>query len=318
LQWNVQDPVTDILAMRALFPAVIAAAELLGVDAELVTELHSATAKIPPLPRTDTATHSQLLGASADAAGQNAIAVSYQPTAPLNNQENLDLEAVWPYALIGDASADTELARRTYTYRRFTNTPDWSLDPVHAARLGLASEVARDLVAITQKYQAYPSGMASWQSPPSSNSREPYLEQAATATLAINEALVQSNDDLLKIAPAWPAAWNGAGAVHIRGGTRVTVVIENASVVAAVLEAGSTRSQRVRNPWVGSGATVLDGTTGELLVANDTATEMSVQLTKGHWYVIRRGDTAMMSVQRMITGTPAVSAKRLGSQSIGL
>jgi hypothetical protein len=117
-QWHVKDPVTDIVAMQALFPVVIAAAQILGLDATLVSQLQEALPTIPPLPRTDAATHSQLLTAPADAAGQDVFAISSQPTAALHNSENLELEAVWPYGLIGDASPDSDLGAGPTAHRQ--------------------------------------------------------------------------------------------------------------------------------------------------------------------------------------------------------
>jgi hypothetical protein len=144
-QWNVQDPVTDIVAMQAVFPVVVSAAGVLGTDASLVSQLQAAMKKIPPLPRTDAATHQQLLTAADDAAGKDVIGISFQPTAARHNSENLDLEAVWPYNLIGDTGPNTELAKRTYTSRMYVNAGDWSCDAVQAARLGLGGEVASAL-----------------------------------------------------------------------------------------------------------------------------------------------------------------------------
>src|SRR5581483_3611077 len=80
-QWDVQDPVTDVAAMQALFPAVIQAAHLLNRDASLIAALNKAISELLPFPRTDIATQTQLLSPSDDAAGQDMIALSYEPTA---------------------------------------------------------------------------------------------------------------------------------------------------------------------------------------------------------------------------------------------
>src|SRR6266568_4122537 len=79
-QWDVIDPVTDVLAMRALFPVVVTAAQILGVDSGLVSQLNAAIPKIPPLPRTDTATKTRLLTPADHAAGADMIGWSAQPT----------------------------------------------------------------------------------------------------------------------------------------------------------------------------------------------------------------------------------------------
>src|SRR4051794_32112625 len=78
-QWDVSDPITDIAAMRSLFPVTIEAARLLGTDQSLVTQLQAALPKLLDLPRT-TRNNQTVFGFSA------------QPNAAYNNVENLDLE----------------------------------------------------------------------------------------------------------------------------------------------------------------------------------------------------------------------------------
>ena len=56
--------------------------------------LSTALGQIRPYGRTDQATHSQLLGPSADVSGTDVIGNSYQPTAAIHNTENLGLEPV--------------------------------------------------------------------------------------------------------------------------------------------------------------------------------------------------------------------------------
>ena len=60
-QWDVTDPTTDIAAMQAFFPVAVKAAQTLNVDSALVNQLNAAIPKIQTLPRTDTATQTQLL-----------------------------------------------------------------------------------------------------------------------------------------------------------------------------------------------------------------------------------------------------------------
>ena len=103
-QWDVTDPTTDVAAITAFFPVMIQAAELLGRDPELVQQLKAALAKVPQLPRTQQAGPRTLLAASADADGNDVIAESWQPGAEDHNVENIGLEPVWPYDLIGDSS----------------------------------------------------------------------------------------------------------------------------------------------------------------------------------------------------------------------
>ncbi len=317
-QWNVQDPTTDIVAMQTLFPAVISAAGILGLDTALAAQLKGALPKIPPLPRTDQASHSQLLTASSDAAGQDVFAISYQPSAQTHNSENLDLEAVWPYGLIGDSSPDLALAKRTYAHRMFVNNSDWSFDALQAARLGLAAEVAGDLTRSTEQYQGFVSGLGLLGGGTNDGTNEPYVEQAGVATAAINEALVQDYDGLLRFAPAWPSGWDASGTVFIQGNSKVDVSVRGGVVVLAILEAGSAGSVQMRNPWPGQAATVFDGQTNAVIVPSTTATTFTVSTTAGRWYVLLPASAASSPPTVVVTGSPAISAKTLGNARIGL
>jgi hypothetical protein len=317
-QWNVQDPTTDIVAMQALFPAVISAASLLATDDALVAQLKAALPKIPPLPRTDLATHTQLLTASSDGAGQDVFAISYQPGAQRHNSENLDLEAVWPYGLFGDTGADTPLAQRTYAHRMYVRGPDWSFDALQAARLGLGSEVAADLVSLTQKYQSFASGLGLLGGGTNNGTSEPYVEQAGVVAAAINDALVQDYDGLVRIAPAWPPGWDGAGTIYIQGNAKVDVVVQGGKVVTAILVAGSAGTFTVRNPWPGQAAAVVDGAAKATVVASTTASPLSIPAVGGHWYAIVPASAQGALPTVNVTGVPATAKKTFGPVSLGL
>lgn len=55
-QWDVKDPITDLCAMRTLFPEVIEASRILGRDADLARQARLALSQLPEFPRTDSAT----------------------------------------------------------------------------------------------------------------------------------------------------------------------------------------------------------------------------------------------------------------------
>ena len=85
------------------------------------------------------------------------------------NVENIGLEAVFPYNLIGDNSSMTALGRRTFASRSYVNSTDWSFDALHAARLGLPTDVKSALLAAIRTWQLYPSGLASFTGQPAYN-----------------------------------------------------------------------------------------------------------------------------------------------------
>ncbi|HET9170950.1 MAG TPA: RICIN domain-containing protein [Actinospica sp.] len=314
-QWDVQDPVNLIDAMKALFPATVAAANVLGTDASLVSQLQTAETQIPDYPRTDAATHSQLLTASSDAGGTDVLGQSSQPTATVHNSENDDLEAVWPYNLIGDTSSLFALAQRTYTDRVNVISEDWSFDAVDAARLQLPAQVASDLTAITEKYQKYIDGMADW-----GTGDEPYIEQSANVALAINESLVQDYDGILRIDPALPSGWDADGTHYIQGDDTVSVQVHGGVIGTVGINAGSSSTLTVRNPWPGKSVEVVDGgNESTVIVSPTTASQFTIPATSGHSYLIQQVAAPVSGMTfAAVTGTPATTAGHLGGVQIGL
>ncbi len=167
-QWDVSDPTTDVAAMRAVLPDVAGAARILHQDPDLISQISAAVPEVMPYP---------LVGTG----DQQVIGTSYQPSATLHNVENIGLEPVWPYGLIGDQGQDAALAQRTFTQRPNVERNDWSLDPIDAARLGLSSDLAKTLVDLTEQYQSRPSGLAAF----GASYAEPYAEQGAVVATAL-------------------------------------------------------------------------------------------------------------------------------------
>jgi hypothetical protein len=330
-QWAVQDPTTDIAADQALFPAVIKAATQLHTAAALAAKLRTAVKQLEPYPRTDQATKTQLLNprptspsaaAKPDAKGDDVIADSYQPSATLRNSENIGLEPVWPYGVIGGSGTVngdnlTALADRTYSSRPNVNIADWSYDAVDAARLDLASQVGSDLVANTERYQAYICGLASFSG--GTPGDEPYLEQSANDATAMDEALATDYNGTLRIAPAWPAGWNASGTLYIQGGSKVDVQVENGVIATAAIQAGTTGTMTVRNPWPGRQAEVVNGSTGAVVVRPTKAGTFTVKVKAGSSYLVEQPSSLTTSLPfAQVTGTKATSARHLGPVQIGL
>jgi hypothetical protein len=311
-QWDVTDPTTNIAAMRALFPAVVQAAQTLGTDATLVGQLKAAIPKLPPFPRTNTG-RTQVLTASSDSSG-DIFAFSTQPAAQIHNSENIDLEPVFPYNLVTDASGtEFTVAQRTYTQRRNKDSHDWSFDAVDAARLGLATEVQPRLAAIIKSFQAYPFGLAA---PDATQEQEPYIEAVGVLAAAVNEALVQGFDGTVRIAPAWPTGWGVTGGVYVQGRSRVDVQLQKGALSFAVLDAGTTGTVSVKNPWSGTQVTVIDSA-GQQVVAPTSSAMLSVKTQQGRAYLIKRSSDPTPAAVH-VTGTAATSVKTYNTRTLGI
>ena len=316
-QWGIDDSsMNDVAAMKTLFPETIAAAQLLGTDASLVTQLQAAIPKIQDYPRTDIATKSQLLTASSDAGGADMLGLSYVPAATVHNFENDYLEPVWPFGLIGDNSSLTALAQRTYQNRSYVNDNDWTYDAVQAARLGLSSSFYTAIVDLVTSFQTFPSGIGNW----NGQTNAFYDEMGGGLMNSVQEALVQDYDGLLRMAPAWPVnTWNVSGTVFIQGNSKVDVQIEGGHLITAVLEAASTQNYLTRNPWGTQNVQVVDGSSGAVVVAATTASTFTIPAQSGHAYVIELVSSPTTALPYAeVTASPASIPRSMWGRTIGI
>ncbi len=312
-QWDVHDPTTDVAAMTSFFPVVLQAAQTLHQNSALLGQIRAAVSHLVPLPRTDDATQKQLLAASDDSAGHDVIAPSYEPSAPSHNTENIGLEPVWPYSLVGDDGPLHELGVRTFVHRPNKVDDDWSSDPIQAARLGLAADVKSTLVQLTEKYQAYPSGLAEFMGP------EFYVEQFGVVATALQEALVQDYDGIVRIAPAWPKDWDADGTVYIQQASRVDVHMRSGQPASVIIRAGFSGLLRVRNPWPAQSFEVTAEEDHHPVVSANAGTSvLQFRVRAGKSYLLARSESANPSLPPAAGGSPAMAPKFLGKRSIGL
>jgi len=309
-QWDVHDPTTDISAIQVLFPAVIEAATLLKIDHELVDRLRTELAVLPKLPLVSLSSPNVLAEAGSP---DTIIAESYDPAAPIHNSENVGLEPVWPYGIIGDDGPLHALGVRTFLNRPNKDEDDWSADPEQAARLGLADEVKSSLLALTGKYQIFPSGLSGFMGP------EFYVEQDGVLADALQNALVQDYDGLLRVAPAWPKDWNADGTVYIHHSDKVDVQIREGKLISVGIEAGSRDKLRVRNPWPGESMEVVDARTLAVVVpaSSDLIVEFSPQA--GRSYLLLSGTAVTRDLPfEAVECIPSITPKALASRTIGI
>jgi alpha-L-fucosidase 2 len=301
-EWDTVDPVTDLSARRSLYPAVMEAANLLHTDRDLVQQLEKQRSLVPSLPKSD--------------AAQPVVMASYDAAAKQHNEENLGLEPVWPYGLIGDDSPMLGVARHTYATRPYPVHQDWSFDPVQAARLGLPEEVRSTLIALTEKYQTYINGFANWGGP----AGEFYVEQEGVVALALAEALVQDYDGLIRIAPAVPQQWDCEGTVWVRDRTRVSVQVRGGLPTTVVITAGATSTLRIRNPWPGQMVEAVDGR-GKITAMSGAGGEnavLMVPIRTGEAYLLQPVSATKRTVPfASISGEAPQRMKSLGKVQIG-
>jgi len=311
-QWDVHDPTTDISAMRVLFPMVIEAATILHTDNELVSQLKQAAATLPQWPIVRASAPGTLVPYDANDS-DTIIAASYDPGAEVHNTENIGLEPVWPYGLITDDGPFHALGVRTYLHRVHKNENDWSYDPVQAARLGLTDEFKSSLLALTEKYQAYPSGVATFVGP------EFYVEQVGVLADALQTALVQDYDGLIRIAPAWPKDWDADATVYVQHRGKVHVQIRGGQLLTIGIDAGASGHMRVRNPWPGQNIEVVDARNAAVILPASLASVLEFPVSADAAYTLRKVSHSDKSAFfEPVSGRRATEPKSLGARSIGI
>jgi len=329
-QWDVTDPTTDIAAILALYPATFKAAELLGKDPGLVKQLQAALPKTPPFPRTQFAAPLTLLPPAADADGADRIADSYLPGAMKHNGENIGLEPIWPYDLIGDDSPLFALAKRTYEHRSSKGGGGWSFDSIVAARLEMGSEVGAALLRSVENSARCVNGfegcaqkqrtdLSTTSTTLNSRHFEFYVEETGVVSVALQEALVQDYDGVIRIAPAIPPGWNVDGSVYVRGKTKVNVQVRNGMPTTVVIESGIAQPIKLRNPWPGQAIDVISGRKSATVVDGATGSVVTFKAEAGENYLVQKhGEPTANQRFETISGTPATNAKSLGKVQIGL
>jgi len=188
------------------------------------------------------------------------------------------------------------------------------MDAIDAARLQNPAEVRSNLISLTEGHQVYPNGFADLGN---SVGFQPYIEQESGAATAVDEALAQDYDGIVRFAPAWPSDWNGSGSVYLQAGDKADVQVQGGQLTTAAIEAGTSGRLTVQNPWPGKQVEVVDGRTGHKVTGPSSAALLTVQVRKGSSYLLRQAGAKALPYAP-VTGRAATAAKHLGGVQLGL
>ncbi|TCO18561.1 hypothetical protein EV652_115105 [Kribbella steppae] len=301
VQWDTNDPAPDLAAMRVIFPIVADLASARG-DSALAERLRVAVGKLPPF-------------RTVQRGGEEVLAWSGTDE-EAHNTQNPEMEVLWPWGLFDETS---ELMQATYRQRVYPQDKDWGMDTTWAARLGQADEVKRLMLKGIQDFQIFPNGFTVHRT-----GREPvrqgsfYNEWGGVLTTGLQEALVQSYDGIVQVAPAWPSEWDVAGSVEIEGGHRISTEVRDGVPSLIGIQAGSRESLRVRNPWPGQQVRVIDSR-GRTVVGPVGDDVLTVPVLANQSYVVERVAVPLSSFKHVrLTGQPASAVKTVGTRMLGV
>jgi len=301
VQWDTNDPTPDLAAMRVIFPIVADLAASRG-DAAFAGQLREAVGKLPPF-------------RTVQRGGEDVLAWSGTDE-EAHNTQNPEMEALWPWGLFDETS---DLMQATYRQRVYPQDKDWGMDSTWAARLGLSDEVKRLLLKGIADFQIYPNGFTVHRPGQEAvRNRSFYNEWGGVVTTGLQEALVQSYDGVVAVAPAWPKDWDVSGSVQIEGGHRISTEVHDGVPNLVGIQAGSRDDLKVRNPWPGQQVRVIDSH-GRTVVAPTSAEVLTVPVAAHASYVVERVAVPLSSFRFVpLTGQPASAVKTVGNRMLGV
>lgn len=289
--WNVRNATTDLAAVRSLFPLTIRTSKKLGVDAPLRRQWQDLLDNLTPYP-TD---------------GKHYLP-HQPPIAKQRNGENVAAEIIWPYSVTGIDAADHEMSVRTWRARPSPYDNIWANDAIQAARLGLGAEANHGMKVMLQKYQNYPNGLTA--------NTNGVFEYLGVHLIAMNESLLQSYNDRIRVFPALPgdAGMVARFTLAAKGGFLVTSEMEGGEVKYVGLKSLLGKPACIVNPWRAAQARVrrVDGAGKLLLTSSDANLKFSTEANAV--YVIERTAKPLTRFSyTQLTGNRNQEAKRLSS-----
>ncbi|WP_211192443.1 glycosyl hydrolase family 95 catalytic domain-containing protein [Actinoplanes sp. TBRC 11911] len=293
--WDVKNAITDLAAVRLLFPLTIAVSNQLGLDAGLRAGWQNVLDNLEPY---------KVSG---------GVWLPHDPPdAQIRNGENVTSELIWPYDRTGIGAPDYATALASWNARPFPYGAIWANDAVQAARLGLGDQTLAGLKLMLQKYQNDPNGLTA-----DTNGVFEYLGVHLAAT---NESLLQSYNDSIRVFPAAPTdpAFTGKFTLLAKDGFLVSSERENNDTKYVGIKSLYGKQASVINPWGTQQIQVRRASDGAML-AKTTAGTVAFPTTAGTVYVVERTAKPLTSyAHTTLTGTTNNGVKSLAGTAATL
>jgi len=295
--WDVRNAITDLAAVRLLVPITTEVSTQLGLDSGLRAGWQDMLTNLAPY---------QV---------QNGAYLPHDPPiSQTRNNENVALELVWPYDRTGIGYPDTSTAVTTWNVRPHPYGNVWSNDHVHAARLGLGEQAYQGMRTMLQKYQNYPNGMT--------NNTNGVFEYLGIHLAAMNESLLQSYNDKIRVFPAVPddSTFVGKFTLQAKDGFSVSSEREAGEIKYVGIRSQFGKTARVVNPW-GTQPIQVRRTSDNAILTTVSTAEVSFATATGTTYVVERTAKPLSAyAATTLTGTANQGPKSLSgtASTLGL
>jgi alpha-L-fucosidase 2 len=262
--WKVKNAITDLAAVRSMFPIAIAVSTKLGLDADLRATWQNVLTNLVPY-ATD---------------GTNYLPMD-PPVAQTRNDENVACELIWPYSVTGIGAPDYDMALATFKNRPFKYDNVWANDAIQAARLGLGDEVMNGLKTMLQRYASYPNLFT--------NNTNGVFEYMGVHLSVMNEALLQSYNGKIRVFPALPSEGGFVGRFTLlaKGGFLVSSERESGEIKYVGIKSLRGGTAHVVNPW-GTEAVNVRKMSDDSVLSMTSSAEFDIVTDAGGVYVIER------------------------------
>ncbi|GAA0986885.1 hypothetical protein GCM10009555_065190 [Acrocarpospora macrocephala] len=295
--WNVRNAITDLTSVRLLFPLTIAVSQQLGVDAGLRADWQNI-----------------LNNLVAYSVVNNAYQPHQPPISQTRNNENVAAEIIWPYDLTGIGYPDYGTAVQTWNVRPHPYGNVWSNDHAQAARLGLGDQTYNGMKTMLQRYQNYPNGMT--------NNTNGVFEYLGIHLVAMNESLLQSYNDKIRVFPAVPgdSTFVGKFTLLAKDGHLVSSEREGGEIKYVGLKSLYGKQATVVNPW-GTQQVRVRRTSDNAIITTSSAAEISFATAANTVYVVERTGKLLSAYSAtQLTGTANQGQKALSgtASTLGL
>ncbi|MBJ6361385.1 glycoside hydrolase family 95-like protein [Paenibacillus sp. GCM10012307] len=267
--WGVKNAITDLAAIRALFPAAIQVSQQLGLDSGLRSQWQNVLNNLVAYP--------------VDPNNSNQYYPHSPPISPNRNNENVVLELAWPYSVSGIDAPDLGMLINNYNNRPYPYGGNnvWDPAPVQAARLGLGDEAYLGMRMMLQRYQDFPNGRTL-----NSNGEFEYI---GVHLLAMNESLLQSYNDKIRVFPALPSdsSMDAKFTLLASGGFLVSSEREASETKYVGIKSLYGNQATVINPW-GTQQVQVRRAADNAIVTTSSSSQISFATTANTVYIVER------------------------------
>jgi alpha-L-fucosidase 2 len=293
--WDVKNALTDLAAVRCLFPRAIEVSKALNVDSDLSLDWQSKLDKLTPI------------GTENYGNGKRFLAYDNGPATTQNahNVENIACELQWPYDITGIGKSDYETAVNSYNSRPYKYNEPWSQCAIYAARIGLGDSAFTGMKYMLSKYQTYPNGLT--------NNTNGVFEYEGSHMIAMNESFLQSHFDTIRVFPATPSgtSFTGKFTLLAKGGFLVSSEKENGEIKYVGFKSLFGEQLTIYNPW-GTETVQVRSMSDNKIIAASSNSVISFGTGKNEVYVLERTAAPFSGyTSTQITSTANGSAKSM-------